>query len=203
VIHRRNTRATKRAKHKHHIYVKNTKAFTTKRRIRNPVLRQHAHEKVKELFQNNLLRKAEGPSWSHAIVIARQNNGKLKFCIDYRPLNEATEADSYPIPRIDDLIAELNGSIYFSSIDLTNGYWQIELDEESKKFTGFSTDFGVFEWEVMPLGLKNAPATFQRFMDEVIDDFNLNLFWFTWTTSSYTLNLGRNTRNTFRNSSND
>jgi hypothetical protein len=98
-------------------------------------------------------------------VLVKKKDGKLRFCIDYRGLNKLTKKDVYPLPRIDDSLAILQKGQYFSTLDLYAGYWQIPLDENSKEKTAFSTDSGLYEFNVMPFGLCNAPATFQRFMD--------------------------------------
>jgi hypothetical protein len=103
--------------------------------------------------------------WSSRIVLVKKKNGKLRFCVDYRGLNKITKKDVYPLPRIDDSLALLQKGKYFSTLDLFAGYWQIPLEEMSKEKTAFSTDSGLYEFNVMPFGLCNAPATFQRFMD--------------------------------------
>lgn len=79
-----------------------------------------------------------------------------------------SKTDSYPMPRIDDLIDRLGRAKYISTIDLTKGYWQVPLTEESKSKTTFATPYRLFQFNVMPFGLQGAPATFQRLMDEVI-----------------------------------
>ena len=90
-------------------------------------------------------------------------------------MNAVTKKDVYPLPRIDDTIDRLQGASYFSSIDLASGYWQIEVDEKDREKTAFVTPDGLYEFQVMPFGLCNAPATFQRMMDLVLADLK-------WTT---------------------
>jgi len=85
----------------------------------------------------------------------------LRLCIDYRGLNAITTKNKYPIPRIDEQIDGMIGSIYFSKLDLASGYHQIRVIDEHTSRTAFNTKFGSFEWRVMPFGLTNAPATFQ------------------------------------------
>jgi transposase InsO family protein len=126
--------------------------------------REHIHSQVADMLKSNVIRKSTSP-WSSRIVLVKKKDGKLRFCIDYRGLNKLTKKDVYPLPRIDDSLAILQKGQYFSTLDLYAGYWQIPLDENSKEKTAFSTDSGLYEFNVMPFGLCNAPATFQRFMD--------------------------------------
>ena len=88
--------------------------------------------------------------------------------MDYRKLNAATRKDAYPLPRIDDTLDSLGNSKWFSTLDLTSGYWQVEVNPEDRCKTAFCTSEGLFEFQVMPFGLCNAPATFQRLMDLVL-----------------------------------
>ena len=88
--------------------------------------------------------------------------------MDYRKLNEVTRKDAYPLPRIDDTLNTLAGSKWFSTLDLLSGYWEVEVAEEDRPKTAFCTTEGLFEFKVMPFGLCNAPATFQRLMDLVL-----------------------------------
>ena len=103
--------------------------------------------------------------WASNIVIVKKKDGSLRFCVDYRQLNEQTVKDSYPLPRIDDCLDCLGGANWFSTMDLRSGYHQVALDGVSKEKTTFVTRRGTFSFNVMPFGLCNAPATFQRLMD--------------------------------------
>lgn len=88
--------------------------------------------------------------------------------IDYRRLNQLTVKDRYPLPRIDDQIDKLQGSAYYSSLDLKSGYHQIPVAEESKKYTAFVTSDSQYENNGLPFGLTNAPSAFQRLMNRVL-----------------------------------
>ena len=99
------------------------------------------------------------------MVIVRKKDGTIRFCIDYRKLNQRPTKDAYPIPRIDDTLHSLAGSKIFSTLDLKSGYWQVKLRECNKPKTAFQVEsLGFFQCNRMPFGLCNAPDTFQRLM---------------------------------------
>ena len=103
--------------------------------------------------------------WSSPIVIVKKKDGFWHFCVDYRKLNSVTHQDAYPLPRID---ATLACATYFTTLDLTSGYWQVEVDEQDEEKTASSTPKCHFDFNVMPFCLTNAPATFQRLMGCVL-----------------------------------
>lgn len=94
------------------------------------------------------------------------------MCIDYRDLNKVTVKDKYPLPRIDEILDDLSEACIFSTLDATSGYYQIGLCEEDKKKTAFSRRGGHYDFNRMPFGLCNAPATFQRTMDAIFTKEN-------------------------------
>ena len=128
-------------------------------------------EEVRKLIEDMLKRDVIQPSkspWASSIVIVRKKDGSARFCVDYRKLNMVTRKDAYPLPRIDDTLDTLSGSQWFSTLDLLSGYWQVEVAGKDREKTAFVTQDGLFEFKVMPFGLCNAPATFQRLMDLVL-----------------------------------
>lgn len=98
-------------------------------------------------------------------MIASKKDGKPRFFVDYRSLNRVMKADRWPLPKIEELFDDLQGSAVFTALDLFSGYWQVKMDENSKEKTSFVTRFGNYQFEVMSFGLMNAPSTFQRMMD--------------------------------------
>ena len=102
------------------------------------------------------------------IVLVKRKDGTTRFCVDYRKINEVTWKDAYTIPRVDNTLDTLAGSTWFTTLDLKSGYWQVEVAAEHRDKTTFCTTEGLYEFNIMPFGLCNAPATFQRLMNSVL-----------------------------------
>ena len=140
----------------------------------HPPIKQHVRrtpfiqqEKITQMVADMEAQGVIQPSislWASPIVLVPKKDGSTKFCVDYRRLNAITRKDVYPLPRIDDILDTLGQSEYFSTLDLSAGYWQIELDPPSKEKSAFTTHCGLFEFNRIPFGLCNAPVTFQRLM---------------------------------------
>ena len=142
--------------------------FRMKRR-RMPWSHQQIEQKhIKEMLENGIVRRSSSP-WASPIVLADKPDGSIRFCVDYRELNKITKKDSYPLPRIEETIDKLRGMNYLSTLDLASGFWQVAMDDKDREKTAFISSIGLFEFNVMPFGLCNSPATFQRMMDEVCD----------------------------------
>ncbi len=124
-------------------------------------------EHIEEMLKKGIIRKSKSP-WSSPVVFVPKKGGEIRFCIDFRRLNKVTRKDNHPLPRIDEMLDKFEGSQWFSSIDLASAYWQVEMDERDIEKTAFITSEGLYECLVMPFGLCNAPATFQRLMHEVL-----------------------------------
>lgn len=125
---------------------------------------------LQEYLDSGRLRPSESP-WGTNVIFVKKKDGSLRFCVDYRGLNDLTVRNSYPLPHMDDLFDRLAGAQYFSKIDLRTGFYQIPLPEEDRAKTAFRTRYGHFEWTVLPMGLTNAPATFQHLMNHTFREF--------------------------------
>lgn len=128
--------------------------------------REEVTELVTDMHKRNVIEPCNGP-WASPVVLVKKKDGSYRFCVDYRLLNDKTRKDSYPLPRMDDLFSTLAGAKWFSTMDLQSGYWQVEMEERDKEKTAFTTGDGLWQFNVMPFGLCNAPATFERLMDKL------------------------------------
>ena len=129
-----------------------------------PALFQEVREHLKEVLDAKTIRPSNSP-YSSNVVIVRKKDGSIRFCVDFRKLNNKTIKDAYPIPRVEDTLHLLAGAKYFSKLDLRSGYWQVEIEEKDKEKTAFQVGtLGFYEFHRMSFGLCNAPATFQCLM---------------------------------------
>ena len=133
----------------------------------SPSERKKISEEVKEMLDNDIICPSRSP-WASPVVLVTKKDGGIRFCTDYRKINAITKKDVYPLPRIDDALDALHKAKIFSTLDLASGYWQIEMDPKDREKTAFICEQGLFEYNVMPFGLCNAPATFQRLMDAIL-----------------------------------
>ncbi|GFT04898.1 retrovirus-related Pol polyprotein from transposon 17.6 [Trichonephila clavipes] len=135
---------------------------------RLPFAKQEEVQKlIKDMKDNVVIEPLLSP-WASPIVLVRKKDGSTRFCVDYRRLNDVTKKDSYSLPRIDDTLDTLVGNTWFSILDLKSGYWQVEFHPDDKEKTAFTTGQGLGQFKVMPVGLRNAPATFKRLMETVL-----------------------------------
>ncbi|GJT62251.1 reverse transcriptase domain-containing protein [Tanacetum coccineum] len=121
---------------------------------------------LQELQDKRFIRPSHSP-WGAPVLFVKKKDGSLHMCIDYKELNKLTVKNRYPLPRIDDLCDHLQGSCYFSKIDLRSGYHQLRVHEDDIPKTAFQTRYGHFEFTVMPFGLTNGPAVFMDLMNRV------------------------------------
>ena len=116
---------------------------------------------LKEMLESGTIRPSQS-AWCNTMVLVQKKDSSLRFCIDFHHLNTHTKKDSYPLPRIQEVLESLVGTGHFSCLDLKSGFWQIKMEEASKQYTAFTVgNLGLFECNQMPFGLCNALATFQ------------------------------------------
>ncbi|GJY83655.1 putative reverse transcriptase domain-containing protein [Tanacetum coccineum] len=121
---------------------------------------------LQELSDKGFIRQSSSP-WGASVLFVKKKEGFFRMCIDYRELNKLTVKNRYPLPRIDDLFDQLQGSSVYSKIDLRSGYHQLRVRDEDIPKTVFKTRYGHYEFQVMPFGLTNAPAVFMDLMNRV------------------------------------
>ena len=158
---------------KHHIELTDPIPFKESYRRIPPQMYDEVKAHIQEMLDLGAIRHSNSP-WASAIVLVRKKDGRLRFCIDLRKLNNRTVKDAYSLPRIETLLDTFLGSTIFTTLDLKAGYWQVEMAEECKAFTAFTCGpLGFYECETMPFGATNAPATFQRLMHNCLGDLNM------------------------------
>ena len=158
---------------KHKIEITDSTPFRERYRRIPPQMFDQVKAHLEEMLSMGAIRRSHSP-WASAIVLVKKKDGGIRFCIDLRQLNNRTVKDAYTLPRIDESLDCLRGSNWFSSLDLKSGYWQVELEEDSKPLTAFTVGpLGFYECERMPFGLANAPATFQRVMQSCLGELHL------------------------------
>ena len=123
---------------------------------------------IDDMLTHKIISRSNSP-WASPVVIIKKKYGSNRFCVDYRKLNAITIKDNYTIPLIEETLETLDGAIYFTSLDLASGYWQIALSKLAKQKTAFVSQKGLFQFEVLPFGLSNAVSAFQRTMEAVFE----------------------------------
>ena len=129
--------------------------------------RQEIADQLEKMQASGVIKPSESP-WASPVVLVRKKDGTLRFCVDYRALNSVTKPDLFPLPRINDLLDQLGKCKCFTTLDLKSGYWQIKVHGDSQEKTAFITHQGLLEFRVMPFGVTNAPAVFQRLIQRVL-----------------------------------
>lgn len=136
----------------------------------SPLQLDELRDTLRELQEKGMIRPSTS-GWSSPVLFARNASGKLRFCVDYRAVNELTKRDRHPLPLIQDCFDQLGGAVIFSKFDLQQGFHQMKIADQDVEKTAFGTRYGHYEWLVMPFGLANAPSTFQRMMNDVLREF--------------------------------
>lgn len=130
-------------------------------------LEEEVNKEIEKMLEMGIIRPSTSP-WAAPVVIVPKPDGTIRLCVDYRKLNSVTKMDAYPIPSMEKMIDKIASAKYISTIDLTKGYWQIPLETSTIEKSAFITTKGLYEFLVMPFGMKTAPASFQRMMSETV-----------------------------------
>ena len=157
----------------HVIELLDTEPFKERFRRIAPPLVEEVREHIQEMLDGGAIRPSQS-AWCNAVVLVRKKDGGLRFCIDFRRLNRRTKKDAFPLPRMQETMESMVGARLFSTMDLKSGFWQVKMAKESQQYTAFTVgSMGVYEFLRMPYGLCNAPATFQRLMQNCLGELNL------------------------------
>lgn len=155
----------------HRIHLTDDRPFRLPYRRVPPGQYQKLREALSEMEEKDIIRKSSS-EWASPLVLVWKKNGDLRICVDYRWLNARTVKDAHPVPHQADCLAALGGNAIFSAMDLTSGFYNVPMHEEDKKFTAFTTPVGLHEFNRLPQGLCNSPASFMRLMMSIFGDQN-------------------------------
>jgi hypothetical protein len=133
----------------------------------NPVKMKQIKKEIDEMLELGIIEESQS-SWASPIILVDKPDGTFRFVVDYRKVNNVSEIDAFPLPRIDDLIDRIGDAKYITKIDISKAYWQVNLTERSKEISAFTTPWGIYNFKVLPFGLASAPSTFQRLMERVL-----------------------------------
>jgi len=152
---------------KHHIHTGDNAPIKQRPRREPLGMKDVVKKEIDKMTEKGIIEPSTS-AWASPIVLVKKKDGTIRFCIDYRKLNSVTTKDAYPLPRIEDNLDALKGAKFFTTLDLSSGYWQVAMAPEDKEKTAFCTKYGLFQFNVMPFGLCNAPGTFERLMETVL-----------------------------------
>ena len=134
-------------------------------------LRDRLKEELSRMEKLNVIQKVEHPTeWVNALVTVEKPNGKLRVCLDPRPLNKAIKRQHFRLPTTEEILNSLHGATVFSKLDASNGYWQIAIDDSSTDLLTFGTPFGRYKFLRMPFGIHSASEIFQREISKIISE---------------------------------
>lgn len=134
----------------------------------SPIMQQHIDRELDEMLKLGVVEPSKSP-WASPVVMVKKKDGSFRLCVDYRKVNAVCERDSYPLPQVTDTLDKLSQSKFCSSMDIKSAYWQVPVAESSRPYTAFTIpNRGLFQFKRLPFGLHNAPATWQRLIDNVL-----------------------------------
>lgn len=137
----------------------------------NPEKRKFLDSEIEYMLKNGIAEPSSS-SWASPCLLVPKSDNTPRFCSDFRKVNSVTKPDSFPLPRIDDCIDQVGAAKFISRFDLLKGYWQVPLSKRAREIAAFTTPTGLYSYTVMPFGLRNARATFQRLMNTVVGDLD-------------------------------
>ncbi|GMF53899.1 unnamed protein product [Phytophthora fragariaefolia] len=153
------------------IDVGNAKPVAQRVRKVAPQFREKLFQLIKGLLSAKIIQHSTSPWASPILVIIKKNGVDIRLCIDYRLVNSLTRLMVYPMPLINDLLDDLDKVLWYCSLDMASGFWVVSMTDRARAITAFITPFGLFEWNRMPFGLKNAPQIYQRLLDNALYGF--------------------------------
>ena len=154
---------------KHHIVLDDARPIRQCPYRVAPTKKEEIQNLVSEMLELGVIEPSYGP-WSSPVVLVKKPDNTSRFCVDYRKLNANTRKDTYPLPNQHDLLASFGDSNWFCTLDLQSGYWQVPMEPSDRDKTAFVVAGGLYRFLVMPFGLCNAVATFQRYMDQILTE---------------------------------
>ena len=137
----------------------------------SPMKKELLDKEVQYMLKNDIIEESQS-NWSSPCILVPKHDGGFRFCTDFRKVNDKTKSDSFPIPRIADCIDQIGNAKFVSTFDMLKGYWQVPLTQRAREISAFVTPSGLYQYKVMPFGMKNAPATFQRMVNKLVRDIN-------------------------------
>ena len=133
----------------------------------SPMKKELLDKKVQYMLKNDIIAESQS-NWSSPCILVPIHDDGFRFCTDFRKVNDITKSDSFPIPRIADCIYQIGNAKFVSTFDMLKGYWQVPLTQRAREISAFVTPRGLYQYKVMPFGMKNAPATFQRKINKLV-----------------------------------
>ena len=137
----------------------------------SPMKKELLDKEVQYMLKNDIIEESQS-NWSSPCILVPKHDGGFRFCTDFRKVNDKTKSDSFPIPRIADCIDQIGNAKFVSTFDMLKGYWQVPLTQRAREISAFVTPSGLYQYKVMPFGMKNAPATFKRMVNKLVRDID-------------------------------